>query len=400
MSNFGITSSGFVLKTFDEILDELNAEAKKPENWGADVDVSEFGEIGIFTQNMARALADTWEDFEDLYFCIWPDTAEDVSLDRVVSIGGLTRKEATKAIVSMSVSGTNGTTIPIGFKMQTPQSIQFETIAVATAQASGTNVDSRAVIAGTTGIVPANTIIEIVNPVSGLTDVNNALASTGGFAIESDVDLRQRFNERDISGGSSVPAIINALQTIDNVITAQVNENTTDTVDGDGLPAHSLQCIVSGSATDTEIATAIFEAKSGGIATYGSKSLTIDDENGDAHIIYWDEPTDKFINVIVNITSNADWVSSNETAVKTAVVESIGGVDTISGVATEYAGLEIGEDVRSYIPMTKMDDIEGIDEVEILIAFAPATPTTGTKLAIASSESSRVDTSNVTVNVT
>lgn len=398
--SFGITDAGFVLKTFDEILNELNAEAKKPENWGADVDVSEFGEIGIFTQNMARALADTWEDFEDLYFSMWPNTSEGVSLDRTVAIGGLTRRAATKAIVSMSVSGTNGTTIPVGFKTQTPQGIQFETISTAVAQASGTNVDSRAVIAGTTGIVPANTIIEIVNPVSGLTDVNNALASTGGFAIESDVDLRQRFIDRDISGGSSVPAIINSLLSLDNVITAKVNENTTDAVDGDGLPAHSIQCIVSGSATDTEIATAIFGAKAAGIATFGSNSLSVDDENGDPHIIYWDEPTDVFINVIVNITSNADWVSSNETAVKTAVVESIGGVDTISGVAIEYAGLEIGEDVRSYIPMTKMDNIDGIDEIEILIAFAPTTPTVGTKLAIASDESSRVDTSNVTVNVT
>ena len=398
--SYGITSAGFVLKTYDEILDELNAEAKKPENWGADVDLSEYGEIGIFTQNMARALADTWEDFENIYFSCFPSTAEDVSLDRVVAIGGLTRQDAKKAIVSMSVSGTNGTTIPVGFRMQTPQSVQFETIEVAIAQASGTSVDSRAVVAGAGGVVPANTIVEIVNPVSGLTDVNNALASTGGFPIESDVDLRQRFEDRDISGGSSVPAIISALLNLENVITAKVTENTTDAIDGDGLPPHSVHCVISGSATNTEIAEAIFSAKAAGIATYGSLSKSVDDENGDAHIIYWDEPTDVFINVIANITSNAEWVSANETAVKTAVVESIGGVDTISGVAIEYQGLDIGDDVRAYVPLTKMDNIAGIDEVEILIAYAPTTPTASTKLAISSNESSRVDTENVTVNVT
>jgi len=398
--SYGITDAGFVLKDYDTILDELNAEAKKPEKWGADIDLSEFGEVGIFTQNMAQALSDTWEDFENLYFSLFPQTSESVSLDRAVALGGITRNAAKKAIVGVSVSGTNGTTIPVGFKTQTPQGIQFETIQVGTAYASGINVDSRAVVAGTTGIVPAGTIVEIVNPVSGLTDVNNALASTGGFAIESDVNLRQRFDDRDISGGSSIPALINSLQAITNVTVAQVNENSTDAVDGDGLPAHSVQCIVAGSATDTEIAEAIFEAKAAGVATYGSNSLSVDDENGDPHIIYWDEPTDVFINVIANITSNTDWISDNEQAVKTACVAAIGGVDTIGGIATEYSGLEIGEDVRSYIPMTKMDDIEGIDEVEILIAFAPATPTVSTKLTIDADESARTDTANVTVSVT
>lgn len=398
--SYGITTSGFVLKTFDEILEEMNAEAKKPEYWGADVDVSEFGEIGIFTQNMAKAVSDIWEVLEDSYHSRWINTAEGVSLDRVVAIGGLSRNAARKAIVSVSVSGTNGTTIPVGFKTQTPQGIQFETISIAVANITGTNVDSRAVIAGDTGVVPANTIVEIVNPVSGLTDVNNSLASTGGFPIESDVDLRKRFNDRDVSGGSSVPAIISALLALDNVITAKVTENTTDVTDGEGLPPHSIHCVVSGSATDTEISEAIFSAKSAGIASYGSKSAIVEDDNGDQHIVYWDEPTDVFINVIANITSNSEWESSNETAVKTAVVQAIGGIDTINDIATEYQGIEIGEDVRSYLPMTKMDDITGIDSVEILIAYYPTTPTSSAKLTINSSQSSRVDTANITVNVT
>ena len=85
---------------------------------------------------------------------------------------------------------------------------------------------------------------------------------------------------------------------------------------------------------------------------------------------------------------------------KTAVVEAIGGVDTINDIATEYSGLEIGEDVRAYLPVTKMDDIEGIDTVDVLIAFYPTTPTTSTKLVISSSEVVRVDTSYVSVVVT
>jgi len=397
---FGITDAGFVLKAYDDILEELNEQAKLPEFFGPDVDLSEFGEVGIFNQLMSKALSDSWEDFEDLYFSMFVDTSEGVSLDRVVALGGLSRRPATKALVAISASGTPGTNVPLGFKTQTPQGIQFETIASGVIVATGVSIESRAVVAGTEGVVPANTIVEIVNPVAGITDVNNPLPSTGGLEIEEDYELRNRYEAQGVSGGSSVPALINALLNVENVITANVNENNTDVTDAEGLPPHSVQCIVSGSATDTEIAETIFNTKAAGIQTYGSKSKIVLDVNGDSHLIKWDEPTDVFINVIVNITTNSEWVSSNIQAVKTATVEAIGGVDTVNGIATEYPGIGIGEDVQSYLPVTKFDNIQGIDSVQVLIAKAPATPVSSTTIVIASAESARCDTANVTVNPT
>jgi len=50
--------------------------------------------------------------------------------------------------------------------------------------------------------------------------------------------------------------------------------------------------------------------------------------------------------------------------------------------------------------MTKMDDIDGIDTVEVLIAFYPTTPVASTTLSIGASENARCDTSYITVNVT
>jgi uncharacterized phage protein gp47/JayE len=398
--SFGITDAGFVLKTRDDIQEELNLEAQKPENFGPDIDLSEFGEVGQFVQLMSQASADIWENLEDTYYSNFIDTAEGVSLDRVLALGGLSRATAKKALVSVNISGVNGTTIPVGTLVQTPQAIQFETITLASAQTSGTAVDARAVVAGTSGVVPAGTIVEYSVTIPDLTAVTNPLASIGGVPIESDVDARLRYQERDLSGGSSVPAVINALLSVDNVINATVTENTTDTTDVNGLPPHSIHCVVSGSATDTEIAEAIFNSKAAGIATYGTKSKIVLDVNGDSHLIKWDEPTQVFVNVIVNITSTSEWVSSNEIAVKTATVKAIGGIDTIGTTATGYGGIQIGEDVRSYLPLTEMDDITGIDTIEVLIALAPATPTASTTLVMSPSQSARVDTANVTVVVT
>jgi uncharacterized phage protein gp47/JayE len=348
---------------------------------------------------MSKSLSDTWEDFEDMYHSMFVNTAEGVSLDRVVALGGVTRRPATKALIEVSVSGTS-VEVPLGFLMQTASNIQFETIGSGTAVPSGTSVTSRAIVAGETGVVPAGAINEIVNPVSGITGVNNYLASTGGLPIEADYELRQRYEDRTESGGSSIAAILNELYQVDGVITAHVYENDTDVTDGDGLPPHSIYCVVSGSATDQEIAQAIYNSKAAGIATYGSQSAYVLDENGDSHLMYWGVPTTKFINVIVNITSNAEWVAGNVTAVKTAVVKAIGGVDTIEGVATQYEGLGVGVDVRVWQIIAQFDGITGIESTPVIyIAFAPTTPTSGNKLTIGSNETARADTSYITVNV-
>lgn len=399
MGDFGITNAGFVLKTFDDILSELNETAQLPEYFGADIDLSEYGEVGIFNQLFAKALTDTWEDLEDLYYSMFIDTAEGVSLDRVVALGGLSRREASKADVVISISGTNTTLVPEGFIVQTANALQFGTIEDVTIAASGCTVTARALVAGLSGITAANTITEIVNPLAGVDNVNNNSASTGGKEIESDSDLRYRYKNRNSTGTSSVNAILAALYENENITIAKVNENDTDGV-VDGLPAHSVQVIVGGTATSTEIAEAIFSAKPAGIATYGSVSVNVADASGDIHTINYDVVTDVFINVIVEITSDSEWVSTNETLIKTAVVKAIGGVDTIDTISTEYSGMEIGEDVRVWKIIAEFDDITGIDDTPVIkIAFSPTTPTASTKLAIAEDEKARCDTANVTVTV-
>jgi uncharacterized phage protein gp47/JayE len=388
MSVFGVTDSGFVLKTYDDIVEEANDKAK--ELFGNDVELSEYGAVGLFNQLMSKALSDSWEDFEDLYASMFADTAEGVSLDRVCQLGGITRRPATKALVSLSISGTS-VEVPLGFLTQTSGGIQFETIGSGTAVTSGVNIEARAIVAGETGVVPAGSLVEIVNPVSGIDGVSNPAPSTGGLPIETDYELRQRFIERQEQGGSSVPAILNALYDVDGVITARVYENDTDAT-VDSLPPHSVYCVVGGSALDVDIATAIFNAKPAGIASYGSETYYVLDENGDSHLIKWGVPTTKYINVIVNITSNAEWVSTNETAVKTAVVKAIGGVDTIGTVATEYEGLGVGVDVRTWNIIAQFDDITGIESTpDIKIAFYPTTPTSSAKLTIGNNEVSRCD---------
>lgn len=395
----GISSAGFEKKTQAEILTDLEDEAKV--QFGSDVDLSVYSPIGQFLQLMSSALANTWDGVEDVYYSAYVDTAEGVSLDRVVALGGLTRRAAQKAYGTLSATGTNGTTVaPYDLTVQTPAGIQFTNLSSGVVASGTISLTIQAVTGGEDGIVSANTIIELSSPFTGITLVTNPAATTGGAEIEADADLRVRYTERQTSGGSSVKAIISALKDLDNVTSATCVENETDTTDSDGRPPHSIEVVVGGLYDTEQVAEAIFNAKAAGIATYGTQSYTVYDENDDPHVIYWNEPTDKFVNVVVQVTSGTGWTSANEETIIERVIEIVGGVYTdIYGDAVEYDGGGNGRNVYAWEIEANFQDIEGMDDVICYIAFSPTVPSSTRKLVLTSSERGRSDNANVTVTV-
>lgn len=395
----GISSAGFTKKTQAEILSDIEDEAKV--QFGSDVDLSVYSPIGQFLQLMSSALSDTWDGLEDVYYSAFLDTAEGVSLDRVVALGGISRRAAQRAYGTLSATGVNGTTVePCALTVQTPAGIQFQNTASGVVASGVVSLTVQAIDGGQNGVVSANTIIELSEPFTGITDVTNDAATTGGTEIENDADLRVRYAARQTTGGSSVNAIISALSDLDGVTSATCVENETDEEDADGRPPHSIEVVVGGLYDSTEVAEAIFNAKAAGIATFGDESLVVYDENDDPHTIYWNEPTEKFVNVLVNVTSGDGWVTANEEVIIQRVVEVVGGVYTdIYGDATEYQGGGIGQNVFAWEIEANFQDIEGMDDVVCYIAWAPTTPTSTRKLTVASSEKGRSDNDNVTVSV-
>lgn len=126
----GITTAGFERKTRTEITADITAAMKA--QFGADVDLSPESPIGSLISVMIDQLVDRWEDLEDAYFALYPDTAEGVNLERVVALAGLSRKPALKSIVDLQIFGTAGTVVTNGFQAQTATGTGFETIETAT----------------------------------------------------------------------------------------------------------------------------------------------------------------------------------------------------------------------------------------------------------------------------
>lgn len=112
---------------------------------------------------------------------------------RVYQKTGIHRKKATKAIGSVTLTGTG--TIHEGDLFETEGGTQFratETKIINTSR----HVSIEALIAGTNGIVAANTITLFPVTLTGFTSVTNTEPTHDGYEEESDNDLLVRYYDR------------------------------------------------------------------------------------------------------------------------------------------------------------------------------------------------------------
>lgn len=113
MTNYGITSTGPVIKRLADIKAEYEASYK--EKYGSSFDVSASSPEGQMIGIEAEREALLWELFEDLYYAGYPDTAFGVSLDNCAAINAVLRLAASKStVVGQGLFGDIGTTIPQG----------------------------------------------------------------------------------------------------------------------------------------------------------------------------------------------------------------------------------------------------------------------------------------------
>ncbi|WP_367898833.1 baseplate J/gp47 family protein [Leptospira sp. WS58.C1] len=418
---FGVTPQGFIRKSYADILQALEDRAKLEENFGPEIDLSPYGELGIILQNVAREFDEVWQGLEETYYSKFINQAEGVQLDRIVAQGGLSRIPARKSTVTLKILGDLSAEVSSGFIVQTPTGIQFEVVEPGLiTNAAGTDFAFRSIETGGKTVVAAGTITEIVTQLPGINSVTNFAPSTGGGPIESDAELRQRYKDRGASGGSSLPAIRETILGVNGVTSVFVYENVKSTVD-EGRPPHSIEIVVVGtpplvSGGDPEdlyrqsIAEAIFNSKPAGIETFAvdgpnKRTKTVTDANGQSHTMNWAIPSAKNVYVAVKITKNSEWTATNADIVRTRVIQLVGGVDTIGSESIEYPGLDLGADVVAWQIVANFDGIKGIDDIVVYLSFTafgtiPPDPAWISKLAIGPSEYAQTFTSNISVYYT
>lgn len=213
-------------------------------------------------------------------------TSTGADVDSFVGDFGLVRDPATFATVHVQISRIvtgQAVFIPVGAIVQTLAGVQFALIADPTnanyipAQnayfcdtlASSVDCTAQALVAGSSGNVLANTIVQIVSGVFGFNSVTNASAATGGAAQESDAALKARFATYIQSlGKATINAINAAIEAVQAGLTFTNNDQLH--LDGSGYPGGFTIVVDDGSGaipsgTLSAITTAVAAVKAEGI---------------------------------------------------------------------------------------------------------------------------------------
>lgn len=441
-TEYGVTAAGFVPKTLDAVHESLKADLRA--EFGASINLEPSSVFAQIAGIMAAAYAELWEAHEEVYDSFYPDSSIGASLDNVSALTGCSRLPAARTRVMGTLFGTAGTVVSVGkvtsvtgsgkrFSLLAGATIvavpawanstaytvgarrsnggkTYECITAGTSAGSGGPTGTGANITdGTvhwryvatttacadgafdceeTGPVPAyaGTLTTIETPVSGWDGVVN-LDDHGslGRAVETDAELRLRREAQLASSGSAtVDAIRADVMAVSGVTGCTVFENDTDTTNGDGMPPHSLEPLVTG-GEDAEIAAAIWSSKGGGAATCGSTTVSVNDSEGNPHDVKFSRATQIDAYAAVTLVKDAaTWPADGDAQVKQAIA---------TWAAAYYQN---GEDVHAsqlYVPTFGVAGVVRITGLTVGTTPGPV----GASIAIGTREIAAFSTSRITV---
>lgn len=108
----GLTPNGLEIKRLDEVISDRISSARRYFGNAAKVSVNDV--LGRTLRVHAESEADLWETLELEYNSLHPDFAQGKSLDRIVSYGRLTRKEAQPSTTQVLMTAEYGTVVEAG----------------------------------------------------------------------------------------------------------------------------------------------------------------------------------------------------------------------------------------------------------------------------------------------
>ncbi len=159
-----------------------------------DIDTRE----GSFANDMISAAAyEIWNTYQKLAAVIpnaFVDETSGVFIDKRAAEYGIVRKAGTKAAVTLSFTGTDGTVIPAGKVFLTDDGLQFVTDEAVTITAGAASVAASAAENGDDYNVGAGEITQQLLSLPGLASVTNAAAAEGGTDAETDEALFGRLD--------------------------------------------------------------------------------------------------------------------------------------------------------------------------------------------------------------
>ncbi len=253
---------------------------------------------------------------------------------------GIQRLPATSSMVSVTLTGTNGTVITNGTVYDTagniwnlPASVTIGTGGTVTVTATAQN----------TGPITASpgTVTGIGTPTAGWTSVTNVAAASPGTDPETDAAFRSRAVISTLLPSlTTFNATLAAVAGVAGVIRSTGYNNPNDTVDIYGNPPHSITMVVQG-GDETAIATAIYDNYGLGAKTNGTTTVNVtDSQSGQVQPISFDIATETAIYVTLNVAPLAQPVTTaTQSAIQAAIVSYLNSLNIgqVVSIAALYA---------------------------------------------------------------
>jgi uncharacterized phage protein gp47/JayE len=273
-----INEHGIQTKTLDEIITSIvegdsNAPGLKT-IYGDDINIDSDTPDGQLVNIFALAVKDALDLATQIYNSFDPDFAIGRLLDQRCAINGIERQGATYTETLIDVEVDRALTLPglddpasTPFTVSDAEGNKFLLKTTEVFDAPGTHTLAfRAEESGSVRVLP-NTITTQITITLGVIDVTNpSPPTTVGVDEESDFDLRiRRARALSLPAVGTVDGILSSILDVPGVTEAIVYENTTneDQPGGDGIPGHSIWCIVAG-GEDKDVARAIYLKRNAG----------------------------------------------------------------------------------------------------------------------------------------
>lgn len=311
MTTYGLTSTGFVRKTYEQIIADMRAfmRGRISPKLVLDATTPE----GNIVEITADELDSAWEAAEAATGALDPDNAAGALLVGLCKLSGIYRNAATAGTVSVNLTFTAATTIAAGALLLSvageSSNLWSNDDEIVVTEAGTIAADFTSVATSSAAVALAGTLTVIATPTTGLVSATNPLDATPGTDIESFDALRlRRGASLGATGKGTVNAIRAAVAAADGVIDVRVVENDTNETAG-GIPPRSVYVVVwdgaGEDAADTEIAQAIYDAKAAATPTHGTESEAAVDPWGDSKTQYWDraEKLEAYISITVTGTA-------------------------------------------------------------------------------------------------
>lgn len=313
-----VDETGLHMPSYDDVNEELNNRTKQI--YGQDlylnVDSLDYQHNSVFSM----FISDTHLFTENVSYMFSPKYAVGTMLDNLVKLNGLTRKKASYSTVTLQLKGNIGAVIHGGIVGDSNGVRWILDDDVVTFTAENIVVSATCEKLGAVE-APANSITNIITPTRGWLSCNNSERATVGNAIETDLELRiRRDKSTEIASVNMVGSLYANLLALDNVKTCQVYENDTNETDINGIPAHSVSCVVDG-GNMSEIGEVIAKKKGPGCGTYGNTDVSVQQNTGLTMIVHFFRPTEVAVNLQVPIVPLALFTSDTRVKIIKAIEE-------------------------------------------------------------------------------